>query len=308
MIASYIIRFMAYSLLGWLYECTYCTIKTKHWMNRGFLFGPVCPIYGAGAVAATVLFQDLAVFGGTEAPVWKIFLICAAGSAVLEYVTSWVLERSFHAVWWDYSDVPLNVNGRICLPATLGFGAAGVLIVRFLLPFIASLGAAEAHPVLEEILSLFLMFLLGADLALTVASLSHLLAQIEEAQEEFNAYMENGVARIGAGIEAGKDIVQQGPTAMAQAARRGMTQAAARASRGVTARTAGIRRALTAMLRSRSETLGLRERHHLSAIREFRHLDKESPVLRLYKKLHGNAEAAHREHGMKKRGGGSADN
>ena len=84
-ISVYFIDFVVFSFIGWIYECTYCTCKTKHWQNRGFLFGPVCPIYGSGAVAAMMVFGLLPQFSAENTPIWEVFLVCAAGSAVLEF-------------------------------------------------------------------------------------------------------------------------------------------------------------------------------------------------------------------------------
>ena len=114
-IAAYFVNFIVFSFMGWVWETVYCTFKTKHWQNRGFLYGP---IYGTAAVTAMIVFNFVPVLNTGSLASWKIFLICAAGSAVIEYATSYVLEKIFHAVWWDYSTVPLNINGRICLPAT----------------------------------------------------------------------------------------------------------------------------------------------------------------------------------------------
>ncbi len=125
-ICSYVAWFGLFSILGWVYECAYCAIRTKRWDNRGFLFGPVCPIYGFGVSALLIVAQALASSGATSANAawWQVLLCASAGSAVLEYTTSYVLEKCFHARWWDYSNVPLNLNGRICLPFALCFGAA----------------------------------------------------------------------------------------------------------------------------------------------------------------------------------------
>lgn len=199
--------FIICSFLGWIYECTYCTCRGGHWHNRGFLYGPVCPIYGSGVVLALLVFtRILPETQGTSYPLWEIFLICALGSAVLEFVTSWVLERFFHALWWDYSDVPLNIQGRICLPATCGFGIAGVLVVRFLIPFLMAL-PRDQHPFWNEILSIAFAFIMGMDLALTVASLTRILERMESVENEFNSRMESGVQTI-----------QQGPAAVYSAA------------------------------------------------------------------------------------------
>ena len=122
MIASQIVVcFAFFGLLGWVFESTYCSLVEKRWCNRGFLFGPVCPIYGAGAVAAIL------VFGGPDAvatrlPWWVVFLTCAAGASCIEWVASVVLEQLFGTVWWDYSEMPLNLRGRVCVPAAQAAG------------------------------------------------------------------------------------------------------------------------------------------------------------------------------------------
>ena len=66
---------------------------------------------------------------------WQIFLVAFLGSIVLEYGTSWALEKLFHAYWWDYSSMPLNINGRVCFPYSVGFGVAGLIVVYFIAPF-----------------------------------------------------------------------------------------------------------------------------------------------------------------------------
>ena len=93
-VAQYFDYFISFSFIGWAYECIYCTVKEKHWQNRGFLFGPICPIYGCGVVGALIIFHLLPpMTGGKAYPVWEIFLVCAVGSAIMEFVTSWVLEK-----------------------------------------------------------------------------------------------------------------------------------------------------------------------------------------------------------------------
>ncbi len=187
------IEFMLFSFIGWVYECTYCTVKEGHWQNRGFLFGPICPIYGTGTVLTLAIFSYLPWFKNQpvyQIPMWKIFLICAGGSIILEYGTSYILEKKFHAVWWDYNDMPLNINGRICVPATIGFGIVGILVVRYVLPF-SNMMRRMINPYFAEILALLLMGYLAADLVLTVSSLYHLLSMVENVMSEFDIRMED---------------------------------------------------------------------------------------------------------------------
>ncbi len=185
-IAHYFVEFIFFSFLGWVWESVYCTVSEGRWQDRGFLFGPVCPIYGGCVVAASLVFGGLSRLSPAPAPLWQIFIICAAGSAVAEYATSWVLERRFHARWWDYSRLPLNLNGRICLPASLGFGLAGIVVVRYLLPWTANLHGA-IPPMLYEGLAIGFAMLFGADVALTEASLSALIEDVARIHSDFNA-------------------------------------------------------------------------------------------------------------------------
>ena len=195
LIAQYFVEFIFYSFLGWLWESFYCTLKEHRWQDRGFLFGPICPIYGASVVAASILFRFVPVISSPDLPTWQMFLICMAGSAIAEFSTSWVLEKRFHARWWDYSKMPLNIQGRICLPVSLAFGAAGVVIVKYLLPVMM-----QAHTVFPALgyegLSLGFAILFGADFALTEASMSALLSEIEAFHEEFNEKAESTYEHI----------------------------------------------------------------------------------------------------------------
>lgn len=184
--------FIAFSVLGWIYECLYCTIRTGHWQNRGFLFGPICPIYGVGALLILLLAVFVPDISNDKIPLWELYLIFLFGSAMLEYSVSWGLERIFHARWWDYSGMPFNVNGRICLPASAFFGVAGVLFFEYLMPFACRVHA-QIYPWANEAAALVMMGLLGADTALSVASMSALLETLENMESSLNAKMENGV-------------------------------------------------------------------------------------------------------------------
>ena len=75
-VSHYFNLFMLFSFIGWVYECTYCTVREKRWQNRGFLFGPICPIYGIAVVGALILFQMVpAATGEVPFPLWQVFLI-----------------------------------------------------------------------------------------------------------------------------------------------------------------------------------------------------------------------------------------
>ena len=192
LVSQVFVWFVAYSLLGWVWESAYCTTKERKWENRGFLYGPVCPIYGTGVVAGLSVWQ-LALDRGATPAWWQVFLLSMAGSAMLEYVTSWALERLFHARWWDYSDMPLNLNGRICLPASVLFGLAGLLVAYVLYEPTIEI-AARVSPLVMEALSLALMAALAADTAVTASELTRFAQTASAINRAINDHMDKFVA------------------------------------------------------------------------------------------------------------------
>ena len=184
-IAQYFVEFIFYSFLGWVWESIYCSAKEKKWADRGFLFGPICPIYGSCVVVTSAVFSRFEFLSSPDFPIWGIFIICYIGSAIAEFGTSWILEKRFHARWWDYSTMPLNIQGRICVPVSIAFGLAGVAIVKYLIPVIEGMHSV-VNPTVYEILAIIFAMLFGADYALTEASLSALLKEVEKMHEEFN--------------------------------------------------------------------------------------------------------------------------
>ena len=198
MICYLFLEFIVYSFLGWIYECLFCTIKDNEWQNRGFLFGPICPIYGCGVLAGDMLLRFTFFYTGKsveEIPVYAIFIVSAIGSAIIEYTTSYVLEKKFHAIWWDYSNFPLNLHGRISLFSSMGFGLAGVVIAKTL--YIPVLSVIYDIPeYIAEVLSLLCMAVLSADIALTEANLHDLVNTILEMENEFNAKVGNTYQKL----------------------------------------------------------------------------------------------------------------
>lgn len=191
-VCRYFIWFILYSVMGWIYESIFCTINERKWANRGFLFGPVCPIYGVGVVIMMAVWQMLQRQGVTVVP-WQVFVLAAVGSAALEYVTSWVLEQLFHARWWDYTNMPLNINGRICLPASILFGLAGMLVSYVLYQPTMDLTAAVS-PELIEVVALLLAILISIDATLTVSSLMRFVQAAESVSSAVNDYMDQLVS------------------------------------------------------------------------------------------------------------------
>ena len=129
-IEMYIMLFFIYSLAGWLIEMIPATIREKKFVDRGFLVGPYCPIYGCGVILITLLLQKYAD------DVVVTFFLSVIICGTLEYLTSYIMEKIFKARWWDYSNNKFNINGRICLETLVPFGIGGVLVLFVFNPFL----------------------------------------------------------------------------------------------------------------------------------------------------------------------------
>lgn len=140
-ITDYSLCFWIYSFLGWICESVYCSILFRKPTNRGFLSGPVCPVYGIGALVLLLLL------GGIPKNMILIFLAGAMVTTIIEYITAVLLEVVFHAKWWDYSENFLNFQGRICLLNTLMFGALSVVLIFFIQPALKEALAIPAYTI-----------------------------------------------------------------------------------------------------------------------------------------------------------------
>lgn len=127
-IEIYFLLFITYAFFGWLMEVICKLIQEKRFINRGFLIGPYCPIYGWGALAITILLKKY-----LDDPI-ALFFMSVIICSVIEYLTSYILEKKYHARWWDYSNKKYNINGRICLETLIPFGLLGMIISYFTNP------------------------------------------------------------------------------------------------------------------------------------------------------------------------------
>lgn len=127
---TYFLVFIIYSICGWIIEEVFCSIVEKKIVNRGFLLGPICPIYGIGGIGMTIALTRFA-----ESP-FVVFCMAIVLAAILEYLTSYVMEKLFNARWWDYSDKKLNLDGRICIETLIPFGVFGLIVIYIFNPFI----------------------------------------------------------------------------------------------------------------------------------------------------------------------------
>lgn len=128
LIQKYFLFFFTVSVLGWCMEVCVQLYNRHRFINRGFLIGPYCPIYGFGSVLVAVLLSRLS--GHVVAVFFLSMLVCGT----LEYLTSYVMEKLFHARWWDYSKKPLNLGGRVCAGTLIPFGVLSLLTLYGLKP------------------------------------------------------------------------------------------------------------------------------------------------------------------------------
>lgn len=133
MIVKYIAMFFVYSFLGWIMEVLITLKDDKKFVNRGFLIGPVIPIYGFGALLITILLERF------SNNIILLFFMGMIVCSLLEYITSYVMEKLFKTRWWDYSKRMFNLNGRICLRNSIAFGVFSILIIYYSNPVIMNL-------------------------------------------------------------------------------------------------------------------------------------------------------------------------
>ena len=125
-----ILLFFIYSFIGWLLEVIGKIIEKHRFINRGFLLGPICPIYGYGSLLLIFLLSRY------KNDIFLLFIMAIIICSILEYFTSYFMEKIFHTRWWDYSYSRFNINGRICADTMIPFGIMGTLVVKFLNPFL----------------------------------------------------------------------------------------------------------------------------------------------------------------------------
>jgi uncharacterized membrane protein len=156
--------FVLYSFLGWACETIYCSCIRKRFINRGFLNGPFCPVYGFGALLVINLF------GRYQDDLLALFLLSVIVTSAVEYVTSFAMEKLFHLSLWDYSGRKWNLNGRVCLHNSLLFGVLSVLMVRVIHPWVIRMFEAIPPWLIVAVLSVLAAYFI-ADLSVSAAAL-----------------------------------------------------------------------------------------------------------------------------------------
>lgn len=164
MLYTYLYCFFIYAFLGWCGEVLYAAAIEKRFVNRGFLNGPVCPIYGVGVALIALFMGPFA-----ESPL-MLFLGSMILGTALEWTAGFLLEKIFHQKWWDYSHEPHNMNGYVCLKFSVLWGFAGAFVVRFIVPSTSSLVHLMPRTLGWALLAV-MGGLMAADLAVTVVAI-----------------------------------------------------------------------------------------------------------------------------------------
>lgn len=178
--------FMVYSIGGWFLETIVFALRDGTFVKRGFLFGPITPIYGTAAVVLSLL-----LYGKVE-NIFLLFVICFFVCGVIEFMGHLILEKLFHAMWWDYSGRKFNLQGRVYLMGLLGFGAGGVIILKVIQPLVVKL-TDSLSPTALYIICFVLYSILLVDIALTVADLSKVIKGIKGAQHTLFTTLQKGL-------------------------------------------------------------------------------------------------------------------
>ena len=175
-----VLLFFFYSFLGWCVEVTLKYIQYHRFINRGFFTGPICPIYGTGAALITLVVGGLGpVEKGYGITFLASFLLCGA----VEYFTSYFMEKRFHARWWDYSQKPMNLHGRIWIGNLILFGLGGVAIIHIINPPLFRLFERLSLQT-REIIDAALLCVFAADYAVTHFVLKLVKSGIERSEAD----------------------------------------------------------------------------------------------------------------------------
>ena len=184
--------FIVYSVLGWCMETVYCSILEHRFVPRGFLYGPMCPIYGVGVLMMICWFQPLM---GNPVVFYLTATVCMSA---WEYVVGWFLETTTHIKYWDYSMYRFNLKGRICLWVCLMWGALSFLVLYFIHPRVAELvGRVGLIP--RYILDGFFLGVLVSDTVATIYQLartSQMLGKLQQAGDELRLQVRLGKAEL----------------------------------------------------------------------------------------------------------------
>ncbi|MDB3752338.1 hypothetical protein C4267_00145 [Clostridioides difficile] len=165
--------FVIYSFIGWCCETTYCSVLQKQFVNRGFLNGPFCPIYGFGALAIVATLTPFV----HNIPL--LFLFSIIITSIMKYCTSFILEKIFNMTWWDYSKHKFNIHGRVCLENSLMFGVLSLIVMLIVHPIVVDfINSISKNVLFIFAISIEIYFVL--DLVITVHTILQLNGKLKQ--------------------------------------------------------------------------------------------------------------------------------
>lgn len=179
--------FVLYGVIGWIYETILVSVQKKSFVNRGFLTGPIIPIYGCGALLFYILFWN------SRDQYVMVFFGSVLMATVLEYITSLVMELLFHTRWWDYSHYRYNLNGRVCLMVSLFWGALALLMLHVIHPgidyMITSFPRRGGEMIGYVIVPLLILDTTAS--AVTSVQVDRLLGRLQTLRQDMTEYIES---------------------------------------------------------------------------------------------------------------------
>ena len=171
--------FIIYSFIGWVYESVLCSILNKRIVNRGFLDGPICPIYGCGALIVIWAFY------GRLDNILAIFILSAILTCFLEYITSYIMEQLFHTRWWNYSNRKFNINGRVCLEGMIIFGTFCTFLIKIIHPCFSKIINGYLNDNFMIVVSYVMIVIFAIDLTLTIIHIIRMNDRLKLIQDEY---------------------------------------------------------------------------------------------------------------------------
>lgn len=172
--------FLVFSFLGWVLEVVFHALTKGKIINRGFLNGPVCPVYGFGVVGLLMLLDSLSSIKTGETNLFFVFAAGALFCSLIELFAGWLLDKLFHMRWWDYSKEPFNLGGYICLRFSLLWGIGCVIVIDMIYPLVSRFSAVGFHENTGWIIMLILYIIYFIDLVVTVAEIIGLNKKLKE--------------------------------------------------------------------------------------------------------------------------------
>ena len=205
--------FLIYSFLGWVVEVVFHAVHQGKIVNRGFLNGPVCPVYGFGVLAVFAVAWGIGRTAPERLPAWTIFLVGMVFATLVELIAGWALDRLFHTRWWDYSGKPLNVGGYICPEYSIIWGLAIMLVVQYVQPMVRHTATDLIPPDYGWIVLTVLYSVYLADLIVTVMIINGFnrrLAELDEIRTSLRTVSDKLTENIGSGAMEATQRVQEG--------------------------------------------------------------------------------------------------